>query len=513
MHPGRNDTRVKKTASLVRLVTAPVEGLPRHRNHPSLDPPPPGPSAHPASRHAGWSHARPTDGSSHARYSDRFRADRPGGPVRRDRSVPRRARFGEMVGQHTGVSVRMRGCRLVTTSMTARLLLANQLRSLPRSPGSSCSGDALDDPPDDVSVEVVPIRREFAPSDIGAFVRLWRCPPASPVRLRPDPHAEGVIPRVARGPAQWNHSRVHRARLAVLPRQHTCGQPPRVDLRTMVLHVGESRPRPEPRGRARPTRSAHLPGGQGPLHRQRDRGGPLPRVRGSRGRVDEPVVVMVGRLVREKGCDDFLELARRLRGAADFVHVGPVEADQRDALDEAQLAAAAAYVTFVGAVDDIRPYLAAADVVVQPSYREGIPRVVMEAAAVGHPRGRLRRPGSHARWWTPRPACSCPGVTSRPSSAHVRQLLGDDGRRSPSDRKRADGSEIASPRTTSSGGSAASTASWRRPRDHLVVHDGRCRGLLRGHGRPGSRRSSGRLVPGGLGSLLEQLARWRRARR
>ena len=106
-----------------------------------------------------------------------------------------------------------------------------------------------------------------------------------------------------------------------------------------------------------------------------------------------PVVVMVSRLVREKGCDDFLEVARRLDGVADFVHVGSVEADQSDALGEAELAAAAHYVTFVGAVDDIRPYLAAADVVVQPSYREGIPRVVMEAAAVRHPRGRLRRQG------------------------------------------------------------------------------------------------------------------------
>ncbi len=42
-------------------------------------------------------------------------------------------------------------------------------------------------------------------------------------------------------------------------------------------------------------------------------------------------------------------------------------------------------VTFVGAVDDIRPYLAAADIVVLPSYREGVPRVAMEAAAAGRP--------------------------------------------------------------------------------------------------------------------------------
>ena len=42
-------------------------------------------------------------------------------------------------------------------------------------------------------------------------------------------------------------------------------------------------------------------------------------------------------------------------------------------------------VTFVGAVDDVRPYLAAATVVVLPSYREGIPRVAMEASVMGRP--------------------------------------------------------------------------------------------------------------------------------
>ena len=38
---------------------------------------------------------------------------------------------------------------------------------------------------------------------------------------------------------------------------------------------------------------------------------------------------------------------------------------------------------FIGEVDDVRPYLASATVVVLPSYREGIPRVAMEAAAMG----------------------------------------------------------------------------------------------------------------------------------
>ncbi len=94
---------------------------------------------------------------------------------------------------------------------------------------------------------------------------------------------------------------------------------------------------------------------------------------------------MVSRLVREKGCHDFLTMARRLKGQARFVHVGPLEADQRDAISPSEVASAADIVTFVGAVDDVRPYLAAADIVVLPSYREGIPRAVMEAAAAGRP--------------------------------------------------------------------------------------------------------------------------------
>ena len=102
---------------------------------------------------------------------------------------------------------------------------------------------------------------------------------------------------------------------------------------------------------------------------------------------NRPLVVMVSRLVREKGCADFLELAEALSGVADFVHVGPFEHDQRDAITQAEIDAArnAGTVSFVGPVEDVRPYLAAATVVVLPSYREGIPRVAMEAAAMGRP--------------------------------------------------------------------------------------------------------------------------------
>ena len=154
-----------------------------------------------------------------------------------------------------------------------------------------------------------------------------------------------------------------------------------------MLRLGRPRARAEPRGRAR---SCPGPGSAGAGKIRYVGNGvvldrftaPVDRPASASAR---PIVVMVSRLVREKGCTDFLALARTLHGRADFVHVGPVEPDQRDALSAAEIAAAVGDVSFVGAVDDVRPYLAAADVVVLPSYREGMPRVAMEAAAAGRP--------------------------------------------------------------------------------------------------------------------------------
>ena len=98
-------------------------------------------------------------------------------------------------------------------------------------------------------------------------------------------------------------------------------------------------------------------------------------------------MMMVSRLVLEKGCQTSWTWRPPCPGQADFVHVGPFEHDQSDALSDEVVAAASASgtVTFVGAVDDVRPYLASADLVVLPSYREGIPRAVMEAAVMGRP--------------------------------------------------------------------------------------------------------------------------------
>ena len=113
---------------------------------------------------------------------------------------------------------------------------------------------------------------------------------------------------------------------------------------------------------------------------ERFRPAPLPSSTG-----EKPVVMMISRLVAEKGCREFFAVAKSLHGKARFVHVGPAEVGQRDAITEAEVRemSAQGYVEFSGATDDVPGHLATADLVVLPSYREGIPRVAMEAAAMG----------------------------------------------------------------------------------------------------------------------------------
>jgi glycosyltransferase involved in cell wall biosynthesis len=98
------------------------------------------------------------------------------------------------------------------------------------------------------------------------------------------------------------------------------------------------------------------------------------------------VIGMVGRLVREKGYGEFFHAARAIRERhpeASFLAVGPSDPDKDDAISAEERAAASADVVFAGYRDDVRDLLALMDVFVLPSWREGLPRSAVEAAAMG----------------------------------------------------------------------------------------------------------------------------------
>ncbi len=103
-----------------------------------------------------------------------------------------------------------------------------------------------------------------------------------------------------------------------------------------------------------------------------------------------PVFLLIARLIREKGIEQFVEAARELKQRhpqARFQLLGPYDANPT-AISEAQMAEwqGEGVVEYLGETHDVRPYLQAASVFVLPSYyREGTPRTALEALAVGRP--------------------------------------------------------------------------------------------------------------------------------
>ncbi len=103
----------------------------------------------------------------------------------------------------------------------------------------------------------------------------------------------------------------------------------------------------------------------------------------------ELIFLLIGRLLTDKGIVEYLETARAMKRQnlpARFQILGPADPHPK-AVPAALLAEyeREGAVELLGSTDDVRPYIAAADCVVLPSYREGLPRVLVEAGAMARP--------------------------------------------------------------------------------------------------------------------------------
>ncbi|HEY4536679.1 MAG TPA: glycosyltransferase family 4 protein [Enteractinococcus sp.] len=95
-------------------------------------------------------------------------------------------------------------------------------------------------------------------------------------------------------------------------------------------------------------------------------------------------IVFIGRITPDKGITTLLNgvAAARERGASiRLLLVGDIEHEASGR----QIAAAPEYIHTVGLVEDVRPYIVAANVLCLPTLREGFPNVVLEAAALEVP--------------------------------------------------------------------------------------------------------------------------------
>lgn len=100
--------------------------------------------------------------------------------------------------------------------------------------------------------------------------------------------------------------------------------------------------------------------------------------------------LLVSRMLWDKGVGEFVEAGRQLRQAGHAVDLrllGFLDVQNPAAIPRSQIEAwvREGVVSYDGAAEDVRPALAAADCVVLPSYREGVPRSLLEAAATGRP--------------------------------------------------------------------------------------------------------------------------------
>jgi glycosyltransferase involved in cell wall biosynthesis len=109
-----------------------------------------------------------------------------------------------------------------------------------------------------------------------------------------------------------------------------------------------------------------------------------------------PTIVIATRLIAKKGIPEFAAVAKRIRKQwpkATFLVAGECERTHPDAIQE-EWVRSQSHIEYVGHVTDIRSFLARADLLLYPSsYREGVPRVVMEAAATGLPAVAFDVPG------------------------------------------------------------------------------------------------------------------------
>ena len=102
-----------------------------------------------------------------------------------------------------------------------------------------------------------------------------------------------------------------------------------------------------------------------------------------------PTFLLIARLLGDKGIREYVQAAsivKRQYPEAIFQLVGPEDPSPNGiSLTELSILNNEQAVDYLGGTSDVRPYIAACNIFVLPSYHEGLPRTVLEAMATGRP--------------------------------------------------------------------------------------------------------------------------------
>ena len=103
-----------------------------------------------------------------------------------------------------------------------------------------------------------------------------------------------------------------------------------------------------------------------------------------------PIFLLIGRMLMDKGVGEFVSAARVVKARhpnVRFQLLGQLDVVNRTAISRHLMESwvAEGVVEYLGETDDVRPYIAHADCIVLPSYREGLSKTLLEAAAMSRP--------------------------------------------------------------------------------------------------------------------------------
>ncbi len=104
--------------------------------------------------------------------------------------------------------------------------------------------------------------------------------------------------------------------------------------------------------------------------------------------INKPVVLMIARVIKDKGVLEYIKVAESLKNKANFLYAGEIDEGNKNALIPDWK-----NVKYLGFRDDIKDLISIADIVVLPSYREGTPRTLLEAGAMAKPLITTAAPG------------------------------------------------------------------------------------------------------------------------
>ncbi len=106
---------------------------------------------------------------------------------------------------------------------------------------------------------------------------------------------------------------------------------------------------------------------------------------------DKIQILLLARMLYDKGIIEFIEAANkmkeRVKSIAEFLLAGNCDTDNLSGISEQELIQLTdgKYIKWIGFQIDIFSLLKKVDIVVLPSYREGLPKSLIEACAVGRP--------------------------------------------------------------------------------------------------------------------------------